>query len=85
MARDDLAASVSRVLAVVARKGRSHGDDEAARRVGAAASRQTAAKGRRRRAGSALLRRRRGVVECGPGASFQAERAAALRWRWRQR
>ena len=34
MARDDLAASASRVLAVVARRGRSHGDDEAARRVG---------------------------------------------------
>ena len=34
MARDDLAASASRVLAVVARRGRSHGDAEAARRVG---------------------------------------------------
>ena len=27
------------------------------------------------------MRRRRGVVACGRGASFQAERAAALRWR----
>jgi len=34
VARDDLAVSASRVLAVVSRRGRSHGDDEAARRVG---------------------------------------------------
>ena len=77
MARDDLAASASRVLAVVARRGRSHGDDEAARRVGGGGVEADGGEG----AGSAPLRRRREVVECGRGASFQVERAAALRWR----